>query len=227
MAKKRSIQRWLCALAVTVASGVGAQTPHEAPAQPIASADVAPLLKPGDAWTYRTLDRWKDEEIKRETYTVFAVRAFGYVVELTEGGSASAKRRRWSQDLNGLRTPDDVEKDVGWWKFPLTVGNHWESVGPWGRAGRTEIARKVAGTERITTPAGTFDTYRIEGSGRWFPSEQNTGSGVISETIWYAPSVKRHVRRDREVREASFSMGSFNRLTSQTREELVEYKLQP
>lgn len=227
MATSRSMRWWLCAMLVSSAPAAFAQAPQEIIAQS-GEAGVeasAPALKPGDTWTYRLVNRWNDEEIKRETYTVFSVRSFGYVVEFTDSGSAEMKRRRWSQDLNGFMR-DSEDKDVGWWKFPLTVGKSWESVGPWGGgSGRTEIKRRIVGSERITTPAGTFDTVRIEGLGRWIRSERN--SGVVSETIWYAPSVKRHVRREREVREATFAVGSFSRLQTQTREELVEYKLQP
>ena len=227
MAVIRSMPRWLLMVLVSATTGVLAQAP-QAGVGPLAAAGpstLKPVLTTGDTWIYRTIDRWKDEEIKSESYTVVERRPWGYVVELKHGVSTEPKRRRWSQELNAFASPKH-ETDVGWLRFPLTAEPSWESIGPWaGGSGRTELQRRVVGNERIATRAGTFDTIRIEGSGRWFRSERN--SGVVSETIWYASLVKRYVRRDTEVREASFAVGSFSRLVTQTREELIEYSLQP
>ena len=82
--------------------------------------------------------------------------------------------------------------------FPLEEGKKWTSNYKWinarGNDGRMELSFEVRGTERITVPAGTFDTVVIDGKGFWY-NHSNGGSGSATEVQWYAPQAKRVVRR--------------------------------
>jgi|SRR6478672_3133900 len=52
---------------------------------------------------------------------------------------------------------------------------------------------EVRGWEKVTVPAGTFDTVHLTGIRKTL-----TGSkGTANEDMWYAPDVKRHIKHER------------------------------
>jgi hypothetical protein len=63
-----------------------------------------------------------------------------------------------------------------------------------------EVTIRVVGLERVTVPAGTFDTFRVEVSSRYRQkrTDGRSGSGTFKNVDWYAPEVKREVLRDYE-----------------------------
>lgn len=77
--------------------------------------------------------------------------------------------------------------------FPLAVGKHVQFG-----VSRRELAwlfdARVVDTERITTPAGTFDTYVVE----TIEAPRLTGNPANARTrittFWYAPSIRNVVR---------------------------------
>ncbi len=80
---------------------------------------------------------------------------------------------------------------------PLQVGTSlpFDSVGsvPNGARLRSKGDSVVAAQERISTPAGEFDTYRIEQKGYVNGISFQGGFG-FTQKIWYAPSIDRMVR---------------------------------
>lgn len=72
----------------------------------------------------------------------------------------------------------------------LPVHGFGECVVKW----RCELSSKVVGQERITVPAGTFDTIRIDGTLRG----SFTNNGVVS--IWYSESDRRLVKQTFVIR---------------------------
>ena len=60
---------------------------------------------------------------------------------------------------------------------------------------------RVVGREQVTVPAGTFDTFKIEVSGRYRQkrADGRGGSGFFKNVYWYAPDVKREVFREHET----------------------------
>ena len=85
--------------------------------------------------------------------------------------------------------------------FPLDTGKSWsvrvDAVNPaTGRRNSVRIDGQVVGAERISVPAGAFDTIKIKRrvyAGDWntFTFETN-----IYETEWYAPALGRAVRSE-------------------------------
>jgi hypothetical protein len=55
------------------------------------------------------------------------------------------------------------------------------------------MAYAIVGTEKVTVPAGTFDTVKVEGDGRWYNTSVNR-SDKKTVTLWYAPEAKAMVR---------------------------------
>ena len=84
-------------------------------------------------------------------------------------------------------------------QFPLEVGKGWESKAlastPTGAKSRFEMTGKVVGSEKLKTPAGEFDTYKVENTG-WVNGVSWNGSFKVVQTAWYAPAINRMVRFD-------------------------------
>jgi hypothetical protein len=58
-----------------------------------------------------------------------------------------------------------------------------------GVAFRASGLAKVAAEEKVTTPAGTFDTYRIDTTVRLINTRDQTKSSTWTFIYWYAPAV--------------------------------------
>lgn len=82
-------------------------------------------------------------------------------------------------------------------QFPLEVGKTWESKvmasGATGSKSRVEMSGKVLASEKLKTPAGEFETYKIESTG-WVNGVNWNGSFKLVQTYWYAPAISRFVR---------------------------------
>jgi hypothetical protein len=155
-------------------------------------ADV-PRWKPGFEWTYQ----WESPRGKG-TFTRAVLReerldGVDYYV-LASGG----RELYWRQsDLAEFMEKVNGAVDVRWtpprleFAWPLGVGHQWEQ--PYVREElqnrRTEdLVRtgSVEAEERVTVPAGTFNTLKI--------AFRNLRSGALDYEIWYAPEVQNIVR---------------------------------
>ena len=130
--------------------------------------------------------------------------------------------------------PDWGRIDDGVWKLspsgigirkPLQVGKEWRSDSnamnlQSGVPFRASGVAKVVGQEQVTTPAGTFDTFRVEMTVRLINTRDQTKAWTWTFWVWYAPAVNRWVRRKTE--------GRFEgRLRDSSLEELTEYSRKP
>jgi hypothetical protein len=79
---------------------------------------------------------------------------------------------------------------------------------------------KVVGEEKVTTGAGTFDTFKIETRMRQVNSNDQTKASAINAVLWYAPSVNRWVRR-------TYKLQIEGRLRDSNKEELTDYSRKP
>jgi hypothetical protein len=84
--------------------------------------------------------------------------------------------------------------------FPLYVGKTWTRKWQFrlnGWSYNDTVAASVEAFEKVTTPAGTFDAYRVR-LVRSYHGEKTgslTQSGTLEDTFWYSPQVKYFVRR--------------------------------
>ncbi|MFL9883662.1 hypothetical protein PQR66_11535 [Paraburkholderia agricolaris] len=86
-------------------------------------------------------------------------------------------------------------------RFPLFVGKSWTAEytfasGAW--TSRCERSAKVTAIERVSTPAGTFDAFRVESATTWAGMSIGAGSGRSRSVDWYAPAVGRVVKEQYE-----------------------------
>ena len=89
-----------------------------------------------------------------------------------------------------------------------------------GVAFRASQLAKVVGEEQVTTPAGTFDTYRIDTTTRLVNTRDQTKSSTWTFVFWYAPAINRWVKRKTEARYEG-------RLRDSHVEELTEFSRKP
>ncbi|HET6928190.1 MAG TPA: hypothetical protein VFI48_15165, partial [Hyphomicrobiaceae bacterium] len=180
-----------------------AQTPEPAP------------VRVGDRWSYDI----KDDATGDLRHAITVV-----VVDINESEITTRTL------IRGKDRPQTMVFDRDWgriddgnWKLhpagigiktPLQVGKEWRSDAnamnlQSGVAFRASGVAKVVGEERVTTPAGTFDTYRVDTTVRLLNTRDQTKSQTWTFVFWYAPAVNRWVRRKTEARSEGRLRDSF------------------
>ncbi len=192
----------LPSLAPAPAAGGTLAAPSEAPIR-LASLEPTPFFsgyhehqreyRVGDRFTHRVLDR-SGRELRQQSLLVTAVDTAADRVEFNRGEYLSDLMGNITANPRGaMSTPRQF------YPSELVVGKHWRSQFDQARASgmtyRFAYQLRVVARERITVPAGTFDTYRIEASGF------NVGlSAYIKRTIWVAPGMAADIAHETYVR---------------------------
>lgn len=168
-----------------------------------AQADGAsrPVAKVGDVAVYAVEQR-TDKRMFDETVTVMSV-------DQVHIKSIHLRPNRNPPEIEGVVTLDwatvvsgasgtRFDPPIAGFKFPLVVGDSWKSsfVGEGNNSkSKTDLEFKVVAREKVNTPAGEFDTFRIESNG-WINGVSWSGTIRMSDVRWYAPSVGRVVRSE-------------------------------
>jgi len=136
-------------------------------------------FQPGERYTYRSVDLIAQKETGRSTDAV--LRIVGDEVFYNDGSKVT--------DLfgNSVRAPDGTR----WTPYQFFIndyalGKRWPAqfivTQANGAAASLRFELRVAARERITLPAGTFDSYRIEARGH-----DLAGGTQFERTAWVAP----------------------------------------
>jgi len=188
-------------------------------------ADIAGVL-PGDRWVYEVTDEISGDLKLTSTVFVLDVSEQEINARISTRGSGA---RQIVYDRNWNRIDDSIWKyrpsDGSGIKKPLQVGKQWrfESKATHfqnGTALTITGESKVVGEEKITTGAGTFDTFKIETKTRQVNPNDQTKASTINAVLWYSPSVNRWVRR-------TYKLQVEGRLRSSNTEELTDYSRKP
>jgi hypothetical protein len=184
-------------------------------------------IRVGDRWSYDIKDALTGD--LRLAVTIVAAEI--NEKEITTRTSVRGKDRPNTIVFN----PDWGRIDDGVWKHrpsdllgikkPLQIGKQWRAEGnstnvQTGVAMQTSGLGKVVGQEQITTPAGTFDTFRVELTVRQINTKDQTKSTTLTAVVWYAPAINRWVRKNTDVRFEGRLRDSFS-------DELTEYSRKP
>ena len=190
------------------------------------AVDPGPI-RVGDRWLYDIKDTLTGD--LRQAVTIVAVEV--NEKEIATRTSVQGKDRSNTIVFN----PDWGRIDDGIWKHrpsdllgirkPLQVGKQWRAEGnsnnvQTGVIMQTSGLAKVVGQEKITTPAGTFDTFRVELTVRQINAKDQTKSTLLNVVNWYAPAINRWARKNTEVRFEGRLRDSFS-------DELTEYARKP
>jgi hypothetical protein len=187
--------------------------------------DLAGVL-PGDRWVYEVKDEITGDVKSTTTVVVLDVSEKEINTRISVRGGARPFQTVFDRSWNRI--------DDGIWKFrptdgtgvqtPLQVGKEWrfenKSTHTNGTALSTTGQSKVVGEEKITTSAGTFDTFKIEIRMRHVNSNDQTKASTVNVTLWYAPTVNRWVRKTTKTQIEG-------RLRDSHTEELTDFSRKP
>jgi hypothetical protein len=189
------------------------------------SADPGPI-RVGDRWSYEIKDGFTGDPRPAMTFVV---------------AEANDKEITTRVTIRGRDRPQTMVHDLDWgriddgsWKLrppgigikkPLQIGNEWRSDANGvhlqsGQMFRAEGVAKVVGQEKVTTPAGTFDTFRVDMTVRTINTKDQTRSETWTFVVWYAPAINRWVKKTSEWRSEGRVRDSFS-------EQLTEYSRRP
>ena len=174
---------------------------------------VAATPAAGDTYVYRVTNVYNGEAVGQVTYRVEKVDAGQVTVSVTPDRPALGLPHTdiLAGDGNWLRHPlINHDKPVEYtfspafpaYVAPLDAGKSWSTrvsaTSPaTGRRTSVRVDGDIVGSERVTTPAGAFDTIKVKRTvyaGDWEAFSMETN---IVETDWYAPALGRPVRTDR------------------------------
>jgi hypothetical protein len=166
----------------------------------------------GDTYVYRISNGYNNEVRGKINYRVEKADADRVEVAVTTDtpSAGNAGTEIYTKDGNWLRHPLASHDQLRDFEFakplpvyvpPVGADGSWsarvDAVEPaTGRRNSVRVDGEVRGNERITVPAGTFDTVKITRNtyvGDWETFMRET---KIEETEWYAPALGRAVKSD-------------------------------
>ena len=189
-------------------------------------ADIAGIL-PGDRWVYEVKDEITGDLKRTFTVVVLDVSEKEINARMSVRGAGRTFETVFDRSWNRI--------DDGIWKFrpsdgtgvqtPLQVGKEWrfENKATHTQNGTvlsTTGQSKVVGEEKVTTSAGTFDTFKIETRMRHVNSNDQTKASTVNATLWHAPTVNRWVRKTSKTQVEG-------RLRDSHTEELIDFSRKP
>lgn len=196
----RSTKRWIAAVSAAALAGCAGVD-----LAPVGAPVPAPDVRAGDAWTYVVYDGFRGYEKGKRRYVVKRVDGDTMTVEVSgAGGDGVRTFTRWWNPLDGTTPAGDAvayQPALPLFSFPLANGGRWsQSVSATLKSGQGRfpvyVQSRVLGAEKLTTPAGTFDTVVIERSLRIGDGETSIWRSDTRQVVteWYAPAVNRSVR---------------------------------
>ena len=189
------------------------------------AVDPGPI-RVGDRWSYEVKDSLTGDLRPAMTVVVAEINDKEITTRVSRRGKDHFQTM--IQDLDWGRIDDGAWKlrppGIGI-KKQLQIGKEWRSDANGihlqsGVTFRAEGVAKVAAQEQVTTPAGSFDTFRVDMTVRMINTKDQTRSQNWTFVVWYAPAVNRWVKRTSEWR-------SEGRLRDSFSEELTEYSRKP
>ncbi len=215
MAEERDVIELVSAGAAQTAAAATRPAATVASAAPLAVTDAVALPRPGDSWTYRYADVYG----KSATYTVrVASVAEDEIADEARIGRLRHDARHGPGFSVMARNLGSVPvREIS--PYLLSLGPQQETV-EWAKVeivdGSPAFRARLAGSESVTVPAGTFEARKVVIEGQQYRQRGNPswGANPYTITLWYAPAVKRLVK-------AKFD-GPLDKETV----ELTEYRLQ-
>ena len=181
----------------------------------------------GDAWVYDQKE--SNTGLTLATYTSLVAETSpkeivtNVIFRGRNGSTLVVFDHDWNRLVNGNQkySPNDGH-GVHW---PLAEGKEWRhefttSNTQTGVNTKSSSLTKVVAQETVTTPAGTFETFKIEQQTKAFVIADPSRYWDIQMFMWFAPQINHWVRRQ-------FIVKQEKRTTSNTTDELVDIIRKP
>jgi hypothetical protein len=199
-------------LLATAAASSFAQTAPTPPASTSPASPASAVETPapdtmdgtqvGDHWTYENKDEVTGEVKSTLTQTVTDVSGSDVAMRVDFQGSSNSNYLTFDSSWN-LKESGDVRYDPNdgtGVRLPLAVGKSWSFKATSVNAARGFSAKfsgtsKILAQETVTTPAGTFETFKIETSTQFHSANNPTKKVLVMQQMWYAPSINHWVKR--------------------------------
>jgi len=223
---------FLAVLGLIVTTGSpSAQTAPNASTPAASSPAVEPGNSPeamedtqlGDHWTYELRDDISGDVKSVLSHTVTDVTDSQIGVRIARVGNANSGYQTFDRSWNLVNSGDwrYMPNDGTGIRAPLVAGKTWsfkatDLNSTAGLSGKRSGTSKVVAQESVTTPAGTFDTFKIETSFQIQNANDPTKKVQAVAQTWYAPAINHWVKR-------SFVSRSDGRVREKSTVELVEY----
>jgi hypothetical protein len=208
------------------ASTLTAQTPNSAPAPAATESTTQETMEDpqvGDHWTYEFRDDISGDVKSVQTHTITDVTDSQIGVRIANIGNANPGYQTFDRSWNLVVSGDwhYTPNDGTGIRAPLAVGKTWsfkatELKTTAGFSAKRSGTSKAVAQESVTTPAGTFDTFKIETSFQDQNANDPTKKVQAVVQTWYAPAIDHWVKR-------SFVSRSDGRVRVKNSVELVEY----
>jgi hypothetical protein len=156
----------------------------------------------GDWWTYDRKDEITGLPISSYTSTVLEISPTAIVTRFTLRGRTTFSSVIFDHDWNRTANGNSRYKpnDGHGIRLPLAVGKEWRieyevrNVQN-GAAAKGTSSSKVLAQETLTTPAGMFETYKIERQVKEVSAADQSRPTEIQFGLWFAPQINHWVRR--------------------------------
>jgi len=197
----------LIAFAATSHFSEGQEKSATTPAASTAGQPTGPVAPPkvarGDQWSYDYTDESTGDPSATMTYTVTELTDKDTTVKVSKLGGPMIGAifvfdANWNlkQDNVWKNFPDD---GLGF-SLPLSVGKEWSSSGSNkntlnGGVFKHQGKSKVVEQAKVTTPAGSFETFKIVSDMKWVPANGAGSKSEIHAETWFAPDINRIVKR--------------------------------
>ena len=176
----------------------------------VADAVAAPAV--GESWAYRVANGYNNEVRGRIEYRVDKVAADNITVLVTPDVPTLGRQHVevYTPEGNWLRHPlvnhnltveYEFAQPYPAYVFPLDTGKSWServyATNPaTGQRNRVRVDGEVLGTERVTVPAGAYDTIKVRRRVYTGDFEGSRSETNVIEIDWYAPALGRAVRSE-------------------------------
>ena len=176
----------------------------------------------GDAWVYDNKDLITGLPISTYTSLVAEVSPKEIVTNVIIRGKDDKGIVVFDHDWNRfvLNNQKFDPKDSTGVQWPLAVGKEWRSTyttrnTQTGANTRSSSLTKVVAQETVTTPAGAFETFKIDRQVKEYNVADPSRYQDTQMLMWFSPQINHWVRR-------TFIAKQENRTRSNTTDELVQ-----
>ncbi|MCW5199726.1 hypothetical protein VU05_03305 [Desulfobulbus sp. F1] len=184
----------------------------------------APVFSVGDSYTYSTIDHIAPNYGNTAKKEIISIDGKQLVMRKTYLESKTTYLITYDLNL-GLKAGSEentFEPAYKYFNFPSKIGQSWEIVSTErtknGKIKTHKLSGSIISLEKITVPAGSFDTWKIV-----LNSVVTSNDGKVerygTDTSWYAPAVKNSVKSELESKDAA------EKIIGRKTVKLIEYSL--